>query len=219
MSGRAKIGSDQYSMYDDFRWMELFGDPGFHRHTSMAQMWGLLAMNIADSPVLPYNYTGYAQEILSYIGDTDTMLRNANAPPRISTAPLYTAQQAFLAAAVSIDALTSSANAAAGSNTLASTVLSQRLLSDRLQLAERGMLSLGGLIGPAEDPTRAWYRHMVYAPAAHDVYSTTRFPGVVDAVYWAVRGDDTRWDEVQHQLWEVARAVERAAVALGGVYY
>jgi N-acetylated-alpha-linked acidic dipeptidase len=196
-----------YSVYDDFRWMDLFGDPGFVVHKSMAQMWGLLAINIADSAVLPLNYTAYAAEVAEYIDETDALFKQAGVPPSVTTAPLRAAQAAFAAAATRI--------AAEAARTPAALLPA---LNDRLVQAERGLLAAGGLAGPAEAPTRAWYRHTVYAPAAHNDYASTRFPGILDAVQWAALAPSAeRWEAVSHQVWEVARAVERAARALDGV--
>lgn len=45
-----------HSNYDDYRWMSLFGDPGFAYHASLASFWGRVAMRLADDPVLPFDY-------------------------------------------------------------------------------------------------------------------------------------------------------------------
>jgi N-acetylated-alpha-linked acidic dipeptidase len=214
------------SVYDDFRWMDLFTDPGFLHHVTMAQLWGLLAIDLADSKILPFNYTTYALETLTYVRDIDAVLASISAPAEISTAPMYAAQARFLAAARAMGSRARSASHSAfhpshtgGSSVLiAREAVSNRVLNDQLMLAERAMLSLNGLDGPAEGPARSWYRHVIYAPASQNVYSTTRFPGLVDAAFWAAGrpATDARWLEVQHQVWEAARALDRAARVLNG---
>ncbi|CAI0628577.1 unnamed protein product [Linum tenue] len=52
-----------HSMYDDFIWMEKFGDPMFHRHVAVASIWGYLALQLADKEILPFNYLNYAEEL------------------------------------------------------------------------------------------------------------------------------------------------------------
>ena len=36
-----------HSMYDDFYWMNQFGDPGYRYHTLMSVIWGRLALRLA----------------------------------------------------------------------------------------------------------------------------------------------------------------------------
>lgn len=50
-------------MYDDFTWMEKFGDPMFQRHVAMASVLGLVALRLADEEFLPFNYISYASEL------------------------------------------------------------------------------------------------------------------------------------------------------------
>ena len=192
--------------------MELFGDPGFHHHVAMAQFWGVLSLNLAEDEILPINYTKYALETRVYIQQIEQLLHSVGAPASISVQPLLDAQQKFLAGSKKI-----SSDAVAASQ---SGAFITRMVNDRLMQAERGMMSLGGLQGPAEEVTRSWYRHMIYAPASHNGYASTQFPGIVDAAVWASGrpATDSRWKEVQHQIWEAARALERAARVLQGVF-
>ena len=175
--------------------MELFGDPGFHVHVTMAQMWGLLAINLADSALLPLNYTAYAVQVESYVQNIANLLNNTRAPASVTTAPLAAAQAQFLSAAqrFAIEAATAPP-AKLGS------------LNDRLVQAERSLLTLSGLTGPAEVPTRAWYRHSIFAPATHNGYSATEFPGILDAITWATAApSDERWAVVMQQVYRAAK--------------
>ncbi|KAK4783990.1 hypothetical protein SAY86_018358 [Trapa natans] len=52
-----------HSMYDDYVWMEKFGDPMFRRNVAVASMWGLVALRLADEEFLPFNYLSYAAEL------------------------------------------------------------------------------------------------------------------------------------------------------------
>ncbi|KAJ8640501.1 hypothetical protein MRB53_017195 [Persea americana] len=52
-----------HSLYDDFIWMQKFGDPIFQRHVAAAGIWGLLALKLADEEVLPFDYLSYAFEL------------------------------------------------------------------------------------------------------------------------------------------------------------
>ena len=55
-----------HSAYDSFYWMDHFGDPGFQYHVAAAQVWGTLAMRLADADGLSFDYTDYANQIRDY---------------------------------------------------------------------------------------------------------------------------------------------------------
>src|SRR5690349_1144412 len=62
-----------HSAYDSFYWMDHFGDPGFQYHVAAAQIWGTLALRLADADGLSFDYTDYANEIRSFFRE-DTRL-------------------------------------------------------------------------------------------------------------------------------------------------
>ena len=43
--------------------MALYGDPQFERHVAVSQMWGLVALGLADDAVLPFDFEDYAAEV------------------------------------------------------------------------------------------------------------------------------------------------------------
>ena len=49
-----------HSAYDDHFWMTRFGDPGFQYHALMAQLWGTMALRLANAEVLPLDFDAYA---------------------------------------------------------------------------------------------------------------------------------------------------------------
>jgi hypothetical protein len=50
-------------VYDSLTWVQRFGDPTFAYHVTTAQLWGLLALRMADAPVLPHNYSEVATAV------------------------------------------------------------------------------------------------------------------------------------------------------------
>ena len=56
-----------HAMQDTFYWMEHFGDPTFRYHVAMTQIWGILALRLADADILPFDYAAYADELLSHL--------------------------------------------------------------------------------------------------------------------------------------------------------
>src|SRR5678816_4063105 len=59
-----------HSAYDSFYWMDHFGDPGFLYHVAAAQIWGTMALRIADADGLSFDYTDYATQIREYFTET-----------------------------------------------------------------------------------------------------------------------------------------------------
>lgn len=60
-----------HSCYDNFEWMDKFGDPGFQYHKAMAQIWALLILDMADRPLLPLDLNIYAREVTKYVNDVE----------------------------------------------------------------------------------------------------------------------------------------------------
>src|SRR5262249_7740435 len=58
-----------HSAYDSFYWMSHFGDPTFVYHAAMAQLWGTMAMRLADADGLPFDYTDYAAQLRDYFNE------------------------------------------------------------------------------------------------------------------------------------------------------
>lgn len=58
-----------HSVYDNFEWMDKFGDPGFQHHQVLAQIWALLILEMADRPVLPFDMEAYSSAITHWTMD------------------------------------------------------------------------------------------------------------------------------------------------------
>lgn len=60
-----------HSCYDNFDWMDNFGDPGFVYHKAIAQVWALLILELADRELLPFDLTVYANAVKGYVEDLE----------------------------------------------------------------------------------------------------------------------------------------------------
>jgi N-acetylated-alpha-linked acidic dipeptidase len=56
-----------HSVYDDYYWMTHFGDPGFKYMTAMSEVWGRMAMRLANADVYPYDFALYADRVRGFI--------------------------------------------------------------------------------------------------------------------------------------------------------
>jgi N-acetylated-alpha-linked acidic dipeptidase len=61
-----------HSAYDDFYWMNHFGDPGYKYHTLMSQLWGVTALRLANADLLPFDFASYAANIRAFVDDLAT---------------------------------------------------------------------------------------------------------------------------------------------------
>lgn len=72
-------GVPSFSAYDNFEWMEKVGDPGFVYHALLGQIVGLLALELADRPILPFDMTAYANSLERWVDELEDWSANKGA--------------------------------------------------------------------------------------------------------------------------------------------
>ncbi|XP_059638260.1 probable glutamate carboxypeptidase LAMP1 [Cornus florida] len=197
-----------HSMYDDFVWMMKFGDPMFHRHVAVANVWGLVALRLADEEFLPFNYLSYVNELQKSTED----LKGDVSDKGISLIPLFKSIEELKKAATNINKQRKAIEENKGwASMWKNDPWKVRELNDRLMMAERAFTDRDGLTG------RPWYKHLIYAPSKHNDYGSTSFPGIGDAIEKANNLDTAEsWLSVQHEVWRVSRAVTHVSLVLNG---
>lgn len=179
-----------HSVYDGHAWMERFGDPGFRYHATMARLWGVLALRLANADVLPFDFVPYAREIRAYLRELEVSYpserRAADLLPLLEQADKL--ERAAQAAATQTEKL------AAGD---AKTWM--RLNRAFLEF-ERALTTPHGI------PGRPWFRHLIYAP--RPTYAAETLPGLREAVE---AGD---WKRASAQARALAAALRRATELL-----
>uniref|UniRef100_A0A0D9V5H8 glutamate carboxypeptidase II n=1 Tax=Leersia perrieri TaxID=77586 RepID=A0A0D9V5H8_9ORYZ len=196
-----------HSLYDDFVWMEKFGDPLFRRHVSVASMWGLVALRLSDDEILPFNYSTYAVELEN--GATDIHERLLGVP--ITVSPLQKSIEEFRRAALQVDSELKALRTWKVWYPWRNNPLKVRELNDRLMMTERAFTDREGL------PGRPWYKHLIYAPSRHNDYGAQVYPGVDDAIQMAeISNTSESWRSVQHEIYRIARVINQASLVLSG---
>ncbi|KAF8006875.1 hypothetical protein BT93_K1010 [Corymbia citriodora subsp. variegata] len=192
-----------HTAYDTYDWMVNHADPLFQRHVAAAGLWGLLALRLADDLILPFNYLSYANQLQGYVDILINLLEG-----NISVHPLTSSIQELVLAAKEVELEAEKLSTEQMTGEL--KVLRRRALNDRLMLAERGFLDADGL------PYGRWFKHLVYGPSDYRS-KTSFFPGIAEAIW---RSAGTKSGEgrasIQHEIWRVARAIQRVADVLGG---
>ncbi|MCA1616238.1 MAG: M28 family metallopeptidase [Acidobacteria bacterium] len=197
-----------HSAYDSFHWMEKFGDPKFEYHAAAAQIWGTVALRLADAPALPFDYADYAAQLRDFVNETQrTAARRRIADSFDAKALLDAARELGEEAArvnsrrgELIEEAERSRARADDSNPRATARL--RRLNDALLAAERALTDSRGLRG------RAWYKHQIYAPGFYTGYAAQPLPDLRQAI------DDRNTVNAREAATRIAEAIRRATQAL-----
>ena len=156
-----------HAMQDNFYWMEHFGDPTFQYQVTMSKIWGILALQLANADILPFDYETYATDLMVPV----KLLQNSGSEIKI-------AQEVK----VLDELLTEWQQAAALLNRELTRYLDSHNFSEiseinrRLYQLERKLIDEDGL------PLRPWFKHLIYAPGLNTGYAAVVFPGVLDAI-------------------------------------
>ncbi|MEO8259392.1 MAG: M28 family metallopeptidase [Acidobacteriota bacterium] len=211
-----------HSIYDDFYFFTRFLDTDFVYGRALAQTVGTAVIRLADSDVLPIEFTNLADTVEQYVKELTDLLKQkqgdsrehnrqvqdgvfaAVADPRL---PQVAPQLERVPPAINFAplenasvALTDSArryDRALGSARTAMTGNAARALNARLRSAERQLTDTAGL------PNRPWYRHLLYAPGLHTGYSVKTMPGVRESI------EQRRYAEVEGEVARVSSALLR----------
>ena len=157
-----------HSLYDDFFWMNHFGDPGYKYHAMMTQLWGVLALRLANANVLPYDFEAYGKNIRSFVDELDVKSRVQD---HLDLKPLYARIGEFEGAGRDLNTAIGavlSANAA----TPIENSATDRVNSELIQI-ERNWCNPDGI------PGRPWFKHTLYA--ARFTYAHLELPGLTEA--------------------------------------
>ena len=75
--------------------MDTIGDSGFVYHKTMAQLWALLILELADKEILPFDFIVYAEAVRNYIGDHQTYARAKGPKDGLNLTLLHQAANEF----------------------------------------------------------------------------------------------------------------------------
>ncbi|KAH9838893.1 putative glutamate carboxypeptidase [Teratosphaeria destructans] len=179
-----------HSNYDSFHWMEKFGDPTFEYHSTIAKIGALLAAQLVEQPLIPFNATDYAVGLAKYLKSVEKLAEEKSYTTASGTRfekDIFSSLEDAIAAFKDV-ATTFDAEAAALAAQLAQPVESRtpgatvRLYEDvhkvnvKYKYLERQFLYEDGLDG------RNWFKHVVFAPGLWTGYAGATFPGLVEAI-------------------------------------
>ena len=154
-----------HSMYDDFYWMNHFGDPGYRYHALMSQLWGVLALRLANADLLPFDFASYADNIRQFVAE----LSKGKDMSQLELKPVLDGIDDFEAAGKKLD---SALERALASGTVDPKAVAE--INAAMMQVERNWLNPEGI------PGRPWFKHILYG--ARFTYAHLELPGLTEAV-------------------------------------
>ncbi len=136
-----------HSCYDHFDWMEKFGDPGFQYHRTMAQVWALLILEMADRELLPFDFEVYASAVKGYVNDLEDYVKAKGSDnEKIDLAVLHQAADEFTKNAEEFHAWGKAWEEAIGQGGFESNVMAIKRMSHNSRMGnfETNLLDIGG---------------------------------------------------------------------------
>ncbi len=171
-----------HSAYDDYFWMNHFGDPGYRYHTLMSQLWGVLALRLSNADLLPFDFATYADNVRQFVnelakaneknmwGEPSSAVQSGVAQqPKLDLKPVLDAIDAFDAAGKDLDASVQRALTAGNADPKLDDTLNRGMMQ-----VERNWLNPNGI------PGRPWFKHILYG--ARFTYAHLELPGLTEAV-------------------------------------
>jgi N-acetylated-alpha-linked acidic dipeptidase len=158
-----------HSAYDDFFWMNHFGDPGYRYHTLMSQLWGVLALRLANADLLPFDFASYAANIRQFVNELTKGTATRNDMSQVDLKPVLDAIDDFEAAGKRLDDSSSRALALGTIDPKFAATINHGTMQ-----VERNWLNPDGI------PGRPWFKHILYG--ARFTYAHLELPGLTEAV-------------------------------------
>ncbi|XP_025076798.1 glutamate carboxypeptidase 2-like isoform X2 [Pomacea canaliculata] len=194
-----------HSSYETFYAFDAFIDPGFTATAAITKLMAILAINLADSELLPMKVERYSRAIYDAYATLATHYRDLWQSKGVDIESLDSAVHNFSLAAKAFQEQLDNI-----SKSLSGSPLLQRMINDKLMQLERAFLDPEGL------PGRPDQKHMMFAPSQFDSYIDNSFPGIVDTMFQIEHGSD-KWDQLKQQVYIATYTIQSAVFTLQGL--
>ncbi len=197
-----------HSAYDSFYWMSHFGDPNFVYHVATAQLWGTIAMRLADAAGLPLDYRDYASQVREFFDESMKTARRRKLAGGFDEKPMISAMQRFSEEAERAEKARQETigeierTRVEASDRHPRAVARLQRINEALLAVERSLTDGRGLRG------RTWYTHLIYAPGIYTGYAAQPLPDFRQAL------DDRNTANAKEALDRIVEALNRATATL-----
>ena len=177
-----------HSAYDDHYWMTHLGDPQFAYHLALTRIWGVVALRLANSDILPFDFAANGAALQGFVAELER--RTPPNPARTSLMPLANRITDFERAGKGLRELTLADLAESNPD------------SRRIQALNAQLLQVeSNWLDPAGIPGRPWFMHLLYA--ARYTYAHLELPGLTEAL------EAENWPEAERQASALEQALDR----------
>jgi len=223
-------GEEEYgqyhSIYDSFDHYLRFMDPEFQYGVTLAKVGGRCVLRLANADVLPFEFTGFANDIGAYVTELkkltedmreETEIKNTMIQQKIFEA-YFDPTKKFVVpeaqepvphlnfaplenAAENLEQLAKDYQKEYSDAMKEEKVSAEKMqkLNSILMLSERALTRTEGL------PGRPWFRHQIYAPGVYTGYAAKALPSVREAI------EQKKWKAAEDQIKMVAETLDRFA--------
>ncbi|KAF5003236.1 hypothetical protein FDECE_10194 [Fusarium decemcellulare] len=201
-----------HSSYDKFELMEKVLDPEFKYHGAMAQVVGLLILDLADRPIMPFDMGWYGQRLGKWVSDLEKWAgqqkKGKSKNTDVSFKELKDAVQLIQHNAGAFEKweMDWDREVLGNGGWEANDIGTARLAyNNKMAYFETALLDLelGGGI-----PNRTQFKHVVFGPQAWSGYDEAFFPAIRDTIE---TGD---WTSAQRIIAKTAAILRKAASIL-----
>jgi N-acetylated-alpha-linked acidic dipeptidase len=222
-------GGSYHTMYDTYEFYTTWSDPGLEYGVALAEVTGRATLRLANAPLLPFEFTGFADNVALYVTQLEELAETMRAdtertnrliengvyeraldPTKELGPPAKHAPVPYFNFAPLKNAVARLQSAAEEYTRKAGDADPSPEINRLLFTSERVLTRDEGLDG------RPWYKHFVYAPGFYTGYGVKTLPGVREAIeqreYGAVASQVTRAAEV---LRSMAERIETINESLG----
>lgn len=199
-----------HSSYDNFDLVETVIDPDFTYHGIMAQVVGLIILDLADRSIMPFDMTAYGDKLKLWVDDLERWAhaQSGDGEPSLDFSELKDAAGTVKTNADSFanweqkwDHLVMQSGGWEGSDVSSTRVA----YNDKMAAFETALLDLemGGGI-----PNRTQYKHVVFGPQRWSGYDGVFFPAIRDMI------EDKNWDDAERFISKTSAILNKAAKIL-----
>ncbi|KAK4663317.1 hypothetical protein QC763_607540 [Podospora pseudopauciseta] len=197
-------GYPAHSSYENHDWMAVEGDPSWAYHTILCRVVGLLAFELSNRPIMPFDMPAYADKLSEWVGDLETWARNQTGyDEKIFkvTKLREAADEVAMAVRRFVKWETEWENKVIATNGYETNGLGDMRAeyNSRMGRFDSDLLDIDGI------PGRKQFKHVVFGPQRWSSYDEGYFPAVRDAI------EDGQWEEAMRRLEKVAGIMVKAA--------
>ncbi|KAE8150124.1 hypothetical protein BDV25DRAFT_116812 [Aspergillus avenaceus] len=207
-----------HSCYENWDWMVKFGDPDFQYHKSLAQFWGLLILQLADTPVLPFDLEVYASRIASYVIELEKYAKSKDVPVAhgasggdstrdvsVTFQSLYDAAEKFKDDAAEFHHWARVwHDTVLGSGGFENNVVGVQRMEHNARMALFDTYLLDTRVDGGV-PNRTQFKHVIFGPQLWSGYDATFFPAIRDSI------DSRNWTLTQEWVDRVSKIISHAS--------